>query len=175
VIVTVCVGIDVRILSNRGKPVERHGAEPTRNNMSRGLAPGTLHASAVALGESGLLILGASGSGKSGLALRLMALGARLVADDRVSLARRGEALVASAPATIRGLIEARGVGILRADALAEAVLVLAVDLDALAEARMPQSRHFGYHDVEIELISGRGVPNLDATLVQMLRFGRAR
>ncbi|MBP6999963.1 serine kinase [Amaricoccus sp.] len=143
--------------------------------MSRADAPAILHASAVALEERGLLILGASGSGKSGLALRMMALGARLVADDRVALARRGAALVATAPAALRGMIEARGVGILRAEALAEAALVLAVDLDAEAAARMPHSRHFGYHGVEIELISGRGVPNLDATLVQMLRSGRAR
>lgn len=145
-----------------------------RNNLSRMDPSRILHASAVALDGRGLLILGASGAGKSGLALRLMALGARLVADDRVAVARRGAALVASAPPGLRGLIEARGVGILRAEAAPEAGLVLAVDLDAETAARMPQLRQIAYHDVAIELISGRGVPNLDATLLQMLRLGRA-
>ena len=58
--------------------------------------PGTinLHASAVALDGRGALLLGASGAGKSGLALRLMALGARLVADDRVLLRRGPEGLL---------------------------------------------------------------------------------
>ncbi|MEO1532556.1 MAG: serine kinase, partial [Pseudomonadota bacterium] len=46
--------------------------------------PDPLHASAVALGERGLLILGPSGAGKTRLALELVALGAELVADDRV-------------------------------------------------------------------------------------------
>jgi HPr kinase/phosphorylase len=133
-----------------------------------------LHASAVAVDGRGVLIVGASGSGKSGLALRMMALGALLVADDRVLVARRGPALVASAPAALRGLIEARGVGLLRADAADEAALALAVDLDAAPSARMPHPREIAYLDVEIELISGRGVPNLDATLVQLLRFGRS-
>lgn len=134
----------------------------------------TLHASAVAVDGRGLLILGASGAGKSGLALRMMALGARLVADDRVAVERRGEALVASAPPVLRGVIEARGIGLLNAESLAEAALALAVDLDRPAAARMPQPREFAYHDLSIELIFGREIPNLDAILVQLLRCGRA-
>ena len=50
----------------------------------RSTDPDTIHASAVALGPVGLLIMGASGSGKSSLALELMARGAKLVADDQV-------------------------------------------------------------------------------------------
>ena len=77
--------------------------------MSRAPPPGdaplNLHGSAVALEGRGLLILGASGTGKSALALRMMAHGARLVADDRVVLARRGDALIASAPPALRGTI----------------------------------------------------------------------
>ncbi|WP_366935318.1 HPr kinase/phosphatase C-terminal domain-containing protein [Amaricoccus sp.] len=168
------VGIDVRILSHRRKPVGSRAGVQAHNRMSRSAPTEILHASAVALGDRGLLILGASGAGKSGLALRMMALGARLVADDRVAIEVHEGALLVSAPAAIRGMIEARGVGLLRAEALDEARLALAVDLDADGAARMPQSRQFGYHGVEIELISGRGVPNLDATLVQMLRSGRA-
>jgi hypothetical protein len=60
----------------------------------------------------GVLLLGRSGSGKSDLALRLMALGAELVADDRSDLFLLRGRLYAKAPAAIAGLLEARGVGI---------------------------------------------------------------
>lgn len=82
-----------------------------------------IHATAIRLGRAGtvfgapkqmgVLLLGRSGSGKSDLALRLMALGAELVADDRTDIfAARGR-LYAKAPAPIAGLLEVRGVGIL--------------------------------------------------------------
>lgn len=132
-----------------------------------------IHASAVALEGRGLLILGASGAGKSGLALRLMALGAALVADDRVVLRRRDARLVASAPPELAGMIEARGIGLLRARPEQEATLALAVDLDTPPASRMPQPREISYLGLRVELISGRDAPNLDATLVQLLRCGR--
>lgn len=144
------------------------------SGATQDVAPLNLHGSAVALDGRGLLILGAAGAGKSGLALSLMALGARLVADDRVLLERRGDAVAAAAPPALRGLIEARGVGILRAEAVETATLALAVDLDAAPEARMPHLRDIRLFELRIELISGRGVPNLAAILVQMLRSGRA-
>jgi hypothetical protein len=61
----------------------------------------------------GVLLLGRSGAGKSDLALRLMALGAELVADDRSDLFVLRGRLYAKAPAAIAGLMEVRGVGIL--------------------------------------------------------------
>lgn len=143
--------------------------------MSREPETINLHASAVALDGRGALLLGASGAGKSGLALRLMALGARLVADDRVLLRRGPEGLLASAPAALSGLIEARGVGLLRAEPLAQALLAIAVDLDAAPAARMPHPREITLLDAQLELISGRDVPNLDATLILLLRCGNTR
>ena len=74
-----------------------------------------LHATAVAVDDQAVLIEGASGSGKSALALTLMAFGAVLVADDRVLLQIAGGNLIATPPATIAGRIEARGMGILKA------------------------------------------------------------
>ncbi len=72
------------------------------------------------------------GPGKSDLALRLIETGARLVADDQSALVRRGKSLIASAPASIAGLIEARGVGIVklgRDQLVARAPVILLVDL----------------------------------------------
>ena len=71
-----------------------------------------IHASCVAIGGRGVLLLGKSGVGKSDLALRLIAEGARLVADDRTILFAIRGALHAKAPETIKGLLEIRGVGI---------------------------------------------------------------
>lgn len=103
-----------------------------------------IHATCVALPEGGVLLRGASGAGKSDLALRLIDGGARLVADDRTELSHEGDRLVARAPATIVGLIEARGVGILRLspEQLApEAAVVLIVDLvEAASVERLPEA-----------------------------------
>lgn len=130
----------------------------------------TLHASAVAREGRAVLILGASGSGKSGLALELIARGAQLVADDRVALERVGGRLVASAPPAIAGLIEARGLGVLRLPAVARAEVVLAVDLDTGPETRMPHLRDFTCLDCTLRLISGRGLPNLGPILTLFLQ-----
>ena len=136
-----------------------------------------LHATVVSVAGNGLLILGASGSGKSGLALRMMALGADLVADDRVLLRRVGGALLARPPEALAGRIEARGIGILSARNLPEIPLALAVDLDVESEARMQHPRTFTRAGVGIELISGRGVPNLECAVkikLGCMRLGSA-
>ena len=73
-------------------------------------------ASCVAVEGRAALILGASGRGKSTLALTLMAMGATLVSDDGVVLRRAPDGLTASAPPALAGLVEARGIGLLRAD-----------------------------------------------------------
>ena len=98
-----------------------------------------LHATAVAIDGRAVLLRGASGSGKSDLALRLIDAGARLVADDQSELCRQGDRIIVRAPAAIAGLIEVRGIGIMRLDALAEAPVALIVDL-VLSEAidRLP-------------------------------------
>jgi serine kinase of HPr protein (carbohydrate metabolism regulator) len=88
-----------------------------------------VHATAVAIDGRAVLLRGPSGAGKSDLALRLIDAGAKLVADDQSELRRCGAALSVRAPATIAGLFEVRGLGILRLDALAEATVGLIADL----------------------------------------------
>jgi HPr kinase/phosphorylase len=103
----------------------------------------TTHGSAVLLGEIGVLIRGASGSGKSTLAHALLAAdpaGARLVADDRVSLQAVNGRLIADVPSTLAGLIEVRGLGLVMRPYLAPAVIRLVVDLEpAEACPRLPE------------------------------------
>ena len=132
----------------------------------------TIHASAVSVRGRGVLILGASGSGKSGLALRMMALGADLVADDRVQLSGQATELWARAPVAIQGMIEARGIGVISVPFVSQTVLSLAVDLDREASARMPQRRVFTRLGANIPLILGRDVPNLESTLMFLVHTG---
>jgi HPr kinase/phosphorylase len=104
----------------------------------------------------------------------MIALGARLVADDQVVLQRDGDALVAAAPPRLAGLIEARGIGILRLAPLERVALAWAVDLDSAPAARLPQADTIAFLGATLHLIRGRDVPNLDAMLTVLLENGRA-
>ncbi|MFN3210242.1 MAG: HPr kinase/phosphorylase [Roseovarius sp.] len=116
--------------------------------------PETVHASTVALDGRAVLIRGASGCGKSGLALQLMAMGAALVADDRTRIWVQDGQVWADAPDAIRGRIEARGVGILQAPPTGPQPLVLVIDMDRVETARLPERR-------ETRLI-GMSLPAID-------------
>jgi HPr kinase/phosphorylase len=134
----------------------------------------TLHATCVAVDGKGLLILGPSGAGKSSLALQMMGLGARLVADDRVDLVRRDDALIATCPAPLRGLIDARGLGILRADPAPEAQVVLIADLARPPADRLPMPETLLLHGCEIDLVRAAPGAHFPAALLHYLRYGRA-
>lgn len=99
----------------------------------------TVHATCVGRRGAGILLRGASGAGKSDLALRLVDRGWRLVADDQVCLTPAGRQLIARPPATLAGLLEARGAGILRIAHATSMPVALVVDLRAAGEVeRMP-------------------------------------
>ena len=99
----------------------------------------TLHATAIAIAGRAAIIRGASGAGKSDLALRCIAGAvsqlqpepAGLVADDRIIVERHAEGLRVRAPDSLAGLIEVRGLGILRVPFVATADVRLIVDLVA--------------------------------------------
>lgn len=88
-----------------------------------------VHGTCVEMSGTGVLLRGASGGGKSDLALRLIDGGARLVADDQVSLSAVDGDLIATAPETLSGRIEVRGVGIVAVPTAANATIGLVIDL----------------------------------------------
>ncbi len=133
----------------------------------------TVHGTAVARAGRGVLILGASGAGKSALALELMAMGGDLVADDAVLLQKSGAKVVMLCPASISGRIEARGVGILSVKPIAQAGLAFIVDLDKTDPSRLPKPRFQTLLGVEHRLICGKGQPGLGAVIWCLLGGGR--
>ena len=118
-----------------GPVADRHATKGAVGPPTRAL----LHASCVELSGIGVVLLGPSGCGKSDLALRLIDRGARLVADDRVAIERCGDRLVARPPEAIAGLIEVRGLGIMRVDHCSSSALGLVVALCGTAPARLPE------------------------------------
>jgi HPr kinase/phosphorylase len=100
-----------------------------------------IHATAIAFGRRGILLRGEPGSGKSTLALRLITeagyglgssarlLRAKLVADDQVILRRVGANIILSPPASLRGLLEVRNLGIMKVPRRLTTMLALVVDL----------------------------------------------
>ena len=133
----------------------------------------TLHASTVAVNGRGLLILGPLGAGKSALALQLIALGALLVADDRTDLTAQSGRLTARCPAPIKGLIEARGLGLLRAPPLDEAEIALVADLSQTEDQRLPPRRRITILGCEVDLVLQAQNDHFPAALMLYLRHGR--
>ncbi len=131
-----------------------------------------IHANSVAIGGRAVLIVGPSGSGKSNLSLQLMAYGAELVADDKVILATSGSRTNVSAPEAISGLIEARGMGILRASAAQEASLAAVVDLSNTETQRLPEPREVQVLNQIVPLFYNVATPHFGAAIIQFLKRG---
>lgn len=139
-------------------------------------APGaseTVHGTCVAVDGKCVLLIGASGSGKSATALDLLSRGAVLIADDQVILTRTTDVVTATCPNGFEGKIEARGIGIVEVAHASGAPVVLVVDLDQTELQRLPPRRKHEILGLEIDLIYGRDNWLLGPGIVAVLRGAR--
>lgn len=121
------------------------------------MTPPPYHASCVAIGGRGVLIVGPSGVGKSDLAIRLIDRGAVLVSDDYVRLRAEDGRLLASPPGAIAGKIEMRGVGIVARPFVADVSIALLIDLTAPPE-RLPEKRCRDLRGIAVPAVALNGL-----------------
>lgn len=130
-----------------------------------------VHATTVAVDGAGLMISGASGTGKSSLALGMLTRGACLVSDDRTVISRPDDGPPwADAPNSIRGLIEARGLGLISVDAVGPARLAGVVDMSLVEHDRLPPARHSEILGFALPLLHRIDSPAFPDALVLWLR-----
>ncbi len=118
------------------------------------LSAETLHASTVAVDGRAVLISGPSGSGKSDLALRLIDRGFTLVSDDQTIVKRDGDRLLATAPPTIAGKIEIRGIGIVEMERSSDVPVALWIELTSDIQRIPDDSRERPILGVSLPLVS---------------------
>lgn len=117
------------------------------------LSNDNLHATTVCKGERAVMLMGPSGSGKSDLALQLIDRGYFLVADDQTLVSRDGDRLRATAPPSISGKMEVRGLGIIELPVREQVLVCLAVELGD-APDRLPDSdEHVTLFGADVPLI----------------------
>jgi len=135
----------------------------------------TVHGTAIVVGEAGILVRGASGAGKSSLALALIARArqdgrfSQLVADDRVILQPRHGRIVMRSPERIAGLVEIRSAGLGRSSYLESALLRLLVDIDPQAPRYPDQdSGVIVMHDVTLSRLVIRLEAGVEAIMQKL-------
>jgi HPr kinase/phosphorylase len=112
-----------------------------------------MHATCVDINGSGVLIVGRSGSGKSSLAINLIALGSTLVADDQCEIVKKNKKLSVFKPTSLPSSIEIRGVGLVSVPMVVETSLDWVVNMDEAETQRMP--------DLQFTEIDGYRIPTI--------------
>ena len=119
------------------------------------------HATCVDINGSGVLIVGRSGSGKSSLAINLLALGSTLVADDQCELVKKNNRVRISKPASLPNSIEIRGIGLVSVPMVVETSLDWVVNMDEAEKERMPDLRFTEIDGYKIPTILGKNIDDL--------------
>lgn len=130
-----------------------------------------IHATTVDIVGAGVMLIGPSGAGKSDLALRLIAEGALLVSDDQTAISIEGSLVTARSPATIAGLIEVRGVGLLRAPMISWSRVRMAVLLVSELQERMPEQMCWVPPDLDKPRLPCVEIVGREASATAKLRF----
>ena len=110
---------------------------------------------------SGVLIIGRSGSGKSSLAINLLALGAKLVADDQCEIVKNNNRFCVSKPASLPKSIEIRGIGLVSVPMVVKTSLDWVVDMDEAETERMPDLRFTKIDGYRVPTVFGKNMDEL--------------
>jgi HPr kinase/phosphorylase len=138
----------------------------------------SIHATALVFGHRGILIRGPAGAGKSALALSLLQCGdgtfSRLVGDDRIQVETAHGRLLMRPAAALQGLIEIRGVGILRLPFEPVAMAHVVVDLGAPDAQRLPlpADLHTNIEGVPLARLAVAPGPGARSQLLAFMRQG---
>ncbi|MEO0694028.1 MAG: HPr kinase/phosphatase C-terminal domain-containing protein [Pseudomonadota bacterium] len=150
-------------------------ASPNSKGEKQGDGTLLVHATSIVYAKRALIITGPSGSGKSALALHLMALGAGLIADDQTRITATPDGPpMASCPPALRGLIEARGLGILTTNPARPAPVAAIVDLSQTEAARLPPERTRDLLGWPIPLFHKAATDHFAPALLLYLKGGRS-
>ena len=120
-----------------------------------------IHATCVDINGSGVLIVGRSGSGKSSLAVNLLALGSTLVADDQCELVKKNNKIRISKPASLPNSVEIRGIGLVSVPMVIETSLDWVVNMDEAETERMPNLRFTEIDGYRVPTVFGKNMDEL--------------
>ena len=120
-----------------------------------------MHANCVDINGSGVLIVGRSGSGKSSLAINLLALGSTLVADDQCELVKKNNRFRISKPVSLPNSIEIRGIGLVSVPMVVETSLDWVVNMDEAETERMPNPRFTEIDGYRVPTVFGKDMDEL--------------
>ena len=120
-----------------------------------------MHATCVDINGSGVLIVGRSGSGKSSLAINLIALGSKLVADDQCKLVKKNNSFRIFKPASLPNSIEVRGIGLVSVPTVVETKLDWVVNMDEAETERMPDLRFTEVGGYRVPTVFGKNMEDL--------------
>ena len=117
------------------------------------MKPKTINATSVVIEDSGVLIVGNSGLGKSDLALRLIDSGATLISDDITICKKVDDSIFLFSPLQTRGLLEVREVGIMTVPYVDNIKLLLIVELVDHEIERLPSKKIGKFMNLNISKI----------------------
>ena len=129
-----------------------------------------MHATCVDINGSGVLIVGRSGSGKSSLAINLLALGSKLVADDQCELVKKNNRYRILKPASLPNSIEIRGIGLVSVPTVVETTLDWVVNMDEAETERMPDLRFTKIGDYRVPTVFGKNMDELASRIYVVVR-----
>ncbi len=133
-----------------------------------------LHATTISFQDKALVIAGPSGTGKSSLALRMIALGACLVSDDMTLISTSPSGILAHGPDAAPQVIEVRGLGLLNAPVVAAERLHTILDLGTAEKARLPEPRTLTLFDQAIPVLHSPATPLIAEAMIHYLKYGRS-